>query len=255
MNHLDKLRRAKAHLGELDRLTDWYFDESGAFWIEPHSDPQHRWHSFVAHVEQQPGPDIGLAIGDCLHNLRASLDHAVWHLADAAVRGRKTEFPIFLNSGEFYETTEKGAPTYRSGLRKITGVPDAPRTLIEDAQPFDTPNHPLWVLQELENFDKHRVTHTTVGAIDEVNIEVPNLGQGIMAGDTKVGPVTDGAEVLVLAFSRPEDNPTVDMSVNFRWGVFADAEALGAPWEPHQLLAGIVSAVENVIDQLAPHFP
>lgn len=111
-------------------------------------------------------------MGEILHNLRAALDNAVWEM-------------ILLNGGVPNPSTsgfpiKRSAGTWRqSGLRMVSGLNEAAVALIESAQPLHltsvggTPTqHPLWVLQELSNIDKHRLLHTTTMATELKNFRV-----------------------------------------------------------------------------------
>jgi hypothetical protein len=259
MSHLDKLRQAKAHLAGLNKLTDWYLHKSNAFGIFPKPDPQRRWEEFVARLDREPGPDFGLLIGDCLHNLRVTLDHIVWHLVGGN-GDAKTAFPIFLHRNDFYAMTKakKPQPTETSGLRKLRGVPLVPRAIIEDLQPFNQPEperESLWILHQLENIDKHRVMHASLTALDHSNVHVNHIPKGAAVEVIPhLGAVSDGAVLLEVAFSRP-GTQDMGMRVDFDWGVFMDAEILGLPWEPNEILAGLTRAVENVVTKLSPYLP
>jgi hypothetical protein len=115
-------------------------------------------------VERQgPPDDWSLQLGDAIHNLRASLDHAVY----AATGGAGgTKFPIARSESEF---EKRGPPT-------IAKAPAAVRELIEKAQPFDTApddpeSAPLSFLAEPSNADRHREL-TTVAA----KVGLPGFG-------------------------------------------------------------------------------
>jgi hypothetical protein len=75
-------------------------------------------------VEKQAPPDHWpLLLGDAIHNLRASLEHAVYAASGGA---SGTAFPITRSESEFE----------KYGRPKIAKAPPAVRELIEKAQPF-----------------------------------------------------------------------------------------------------------------------
>jgi hypothetical protein len=104
--------------------------------------------------------DTLAAAGDIVNNLRSSLDHLVYQLADAFdpncdPRVLETiSFPIGEDLAE-----------YKSLKRRIVKVihPDAIK-LIDDLKPYKSGDNPLWLLNKLNNISKHRML-LTVGEI------------------------------------------------------------------------------------------
>jgi hypothetical protein len=116
----------------------------------------------------EPDPQISLLFGDAVHNMRSALDHLVYELVasnqdrPAGVPNHKTMFPICDTRTRFQ------TQAHRRG--RITGVPVDACAVIERAQPFhrreagqDHRVHPLWVLNQLDNIDKHRRLTLTAG--------------------------------------------------------------------------------------------
>ena len=118
-------------------------------------------------------PSIILTLlGDCLYNLRSSLDHLVHELAVKHIKRPLTDaesidtmFPIFKDPTGFKQ----------KGLGRIRYLAPRAQAFIQRLQPYHTNNptsHPLWLLNQLNNIDKHRrllVTFfTTVGAGTEM---------------------------------------------------------------------------------------
>lgn len=96
-----------------------------------------------------------LRVSEILHHFRAALDNAVWELSSAP--DRTTAFPLVSEPDYWSE----GNPP---GKRRVRSVPDLPRTVIKNAQPFhaaDPQRSALWVLGQLSDIDKHRLLHTT----------------------------------------------------------------------------------------------
>lgn len=97
-----------------------------------------------------------VAVGEIMHNLRATLDNLVWQLVLGADEepGQQHEFPIASDEGWY----EKRAPG------KLLHVPAAARTVIDQVQPYRRPPehlriHPLWVVHNLNRVDKHHLLH------------------------------------------------------------------------------------------------
>jgi hypothetical protein len=111
---------------------------------------------------QQPAPldQWGLLAGECVHNLRSSLDNLAFALArlqrDLPEKPGRIAFPIY---------TER-APFEQRGRTSVDQLPPAAAALIEQLQPFQrdasavlgTPHRDtLVLLQWLSNTDKHRI--------------------------------------------------------------------------------------------------
>jgi len=97
-----------------------------------------------------PDPELGLLIGDCLHNFRSALDHLAFaFLADPAARGTVL-FPLFNDPVRFVQ----------SGLRRLNGTTPEFTAAAVRAQPCFVANQhvstALASLECLENIDKHR---------------------------------------------------------------------------------------------------
>lgn len=101
-------------------------------------------------------PDIGVPLGDAVHNLRSSLDHLICQLATAAGNPAacdRTQFPIFAVD----------TPDNRKRIERwIRHVSPAAQAEIKALQPYqrrptDAFGDLLWLLSELDNIDKHRL--------------------------------------------------------------------------------------------------
>src|SRR6202043_2947882 len=65
----------------------------------------------------------GALVGDCVHNLRSTLDHIVWDLSGGTGNAPDdSEFPVFIDFLKFFQRDKKGEPARGSGLWKIRGV-------------------------------------------------------------------------------------------------------------------------------------
>jgi hypothetical protein len=112
-------------------------------------------------ILQSPPLELAIAIGEIAHNLRSCLDHIVWQLAlsQVATPFGKTEFPIFTADKLFS----------KNGLKSIQDLSPTQKAFIESLQPYhagqSAQEHPLWMLHELNNADKHRTLTVTNVAI------------------------------------------------------------------------------------------
>lgn len=96
-------------------------------------------------------PQFSAVLGDCLHNYRSALDHAVAALrkADGYLENRSSQWPV---------TSEKEKGSSHRAQKQLEGVAPAPRAVIERLQPYSDGDaaRPFCVLNDLDNTDKHR---------------------------------------------------------------------------------------------------
>lgn len=224
-----KLDRARLHFEDLKALVDEF---RGTADRRPYTTAWHEEHahkgeySISIHMDHPPD-EWSLVLADAASNLRAALDHLAYGLAvkDSTVAPRGTEFPIFVDEAEFNNSR-------RGGLYKIRGItnPEA-RAVIESAQPYQrrkqglaSEQHLLWVLQELNNIDKHRRPHLsfTAGKLFAATIKpIPGTGTEIVdqwtVGD---GRLVDDATVVRWTVRDPaEPYVEVDLQIGFSIGL------------------------------------
>lgn len=172
-----KVGRAQMHLEEFKRLSRGYAD-SRPYAIREEDNLNHEGFMqrsyFIDHVQAMP-TGLPLVMGDCVQNLRAALDHLAWQLVLAAgnTPTDRTAFPIFDS-----RFNEKGNPR---NLFIARGVGPKALAIIESSQPYhrgnDPERHPLSILHDLSNIDKHRTVLLVVGAYDSyVSVDIPYGG-------------------------------------------------------------------------------
>jgi hypothetical protein len=148
----NKIVRAGEHFQSLQSELQRYFQSHpGKIVRETGSDPN----QYIANVETiKPIPTrVQFIIGDCLQNLRSSLDYLVRELVLAANKQPSDHemFPICDKPKAFKDAIRRG---------QLTGVPEEAITEIERLQPYhlgqDWEKANLWVLNEFSNINKHR---------------------------------------------------------------------------------------------------
>jgi hypothetical protein len=164
-----KIYRAAQHIQSLKPELEQYFKSNpGKMVQQPHTVDNE---AVFAFVPQGPIPArFGLIIGDCLQNLRSSLDYLVWELVLAA-NAQPTEknmFPI-CSSAELFEDQIR--------RHRLDGVPQDAIAEIKSLQPYhlgqDLNKGILWVLDELTNINKHRrilLTNLMAGHAQRENV-------------------------------------------------------------------------------------
>lgn len=208
----------------------------------------------IEKVEEFPPPEWETAVGDIVHKLRSALDQLAYQLAtlnqadEAALRG--CEFPIFRDRDLFYSGGKGG------GVYKIRALADIDREVIESLQPFDFPEHALWVLQQLSNGDKHRLGIVSADSVGLPIMQGPHF-HGLRARlvrAKKLGGYEDGKVVATYAVEKTAPNPKVEVHFRPTIAVTID-EGIGRP-PSHigQVIPKLLSAVEKIVATFAIRF-
>jgi hypothetical protein len=174
---------------------------------------------------------VPVVVGEVLQNLRSALDHLIGDLerGNGMQRDSEFEFPIYWDGARY----KKESP------RRIKGVPAAAAAIIERNQPYHRrapsyKDHPLWILHDLNNADKHRVLVGT-----GTSITVDNLDIGIAPGVTR--------EVVLSVSPRYRANPQpeAETAINERWTLNATFTQFGQ--RAHQaIIPGLVELADAV---------
>jgi hypothetical protein len=117
------------------------------------------------HPLPQIDPELALVIGDCVFNLRASLDYlmSALRITTGRAESNKTQFPIYgLDSSLPWVNFEAEWETHGGVAKQLDGTPDEAKDFLKLLQPIygapmnDPDSHPLAHLQAINNTDKHR---------------------------------------------------------------------------------------------------
>src|SRR5579862_3780797 len=143
-----KTDRALELLKTLESLIERWKGER-FYRIRAFDDIPNRKHIKIIEFAALPN-EIPLTLGESLYDLRSALDQVAWQLSLLTAKrpSRKTQFPIQLKPNK--DTFE----------RQTHDIPSAAKDVIESLQPYhsaDPEHHPLWLLSELCNLDKHAV--------------------------------------------------------------------------------------------------
>jgi hypothetical protein len=174
-------------------------------------------------ARELPPPELSLTFADMISNLRATLDHIIWALAEES--GNATHdmlaFPCVLDRKD-----------WPSSLRsRLLNVPRQWIPLIEQAQPFTAPEprrHPMYVLHRLDIATKHRLLIPIEPSTFEweatyrVNRVIREDDRRIEKGAPAGGRLTDGVEMARVRFL----SKTADLHVT---GIRTVTQA-GAGW-------------------------
>ena len=252
-----KVERASHHASALKQTIErWLEDRPYSLSIE--DDAETGENACVIHVERVPPREWSVVAGEAVHNLRSALDHAVYALSAPQPDGKPldgTEFPIFVDKPKF-ESVKRGG-----GLYKARGLSVEALAVVESVQPFhhgkDPTSHPLWVLQELSNVDKHRLLYATGTVLGTGNFKLNPTG-GVRIKSFKIrdaGPVKDGAKIALWSGDLPpgsEGQVTVEGDIAYGVAFDEDGPAKGEPIQrSFDLLGPSVASILRMLGEAA----
>lgn len=211
-----KLIRAEEHL-QAFKTEIALFQETGPFRIEEdrETDPDAVLVTFRG--RNFPNARWSVVLGDFIHNLRSALDLLASELVSAAGNEPvhdvypKTHFPILTKR-----------PDAKNGLVGQANIPggirDESRSLLDSVQPYQRSKpalHPLAILQELSNKDKHQQLNVVLSFIPFVKSGVHGL-EGLVTP-----PTIHPQPILVDRTIRiPYEGPlTRDRKLRLEWEV------------------------------------
>lgn len=164
-------------------------------------------------LREDPDPQLGIMVGEFVHNLRSCLDHIAWQLAclsnSAKVCNKNRAsiyFPVCHSSGQF------------SKHPVLPFLPKDARTFMRGFQPYEGFSEPRdhWLagLNLLWNSDKHRVVHAVMTL---AHIGQTTFRPGFLSPENdspieveplldryRDGGVYDKAEIAYIRFERSE---------------------------------------------------
>lgn len=176
-----KLHRCHDYRAELTKAVQSFTGETGHGLEVRSNDVMTEW-QLVPRFASHPDTD-GWAIifGDYVHCLRSALDHLVYAFATASaapnppLRQRSVMMPLKTSPGE-----------YKRVLWRLEDLDDITCARIESLQPYDDrPTHKLlWMLEELDVRDKHRLISIVPLYPASMIIRL----EGLEPGTTMTGP-------------------------------------------------------------------
>jgi hypothetical protein len=205
-----------------------------------------------AAIKEQPPATLSVIVGDCVTNLRASLDYIAWELGTkrptrllSGSEKRGITFPIISAAADF---SNAKSVTHLSGL---CGVPAAAMDEIKKVQPYNAGYEVLGHLNILVNEDKHHALLWCVGNIQGMG-EI-EISQGNRRWSNRGGT---GIGVNLKAFGPgPCEEEPVKVKVEGEATIFVTFQNPLMPQLPADLLLGeIVKCITDVIKRIEPFF-
>ena len=246
-----KFRRAVEHRDTLDAEVN-RFRRRQPYSIAHEQHPE-GWHLFLLEVREEPPLELGVILGDWLHNLRSALDNLAWQLVllNGERPTKKTEFPIFANPRKF----ALGGPV---GMRGMNADHQA---FIERLQPYPRRRGPrhrhLETVYDLSKIDKHRtinsayafplaqdppttLTFRSAGLTAEAKLE--RFPLRVLKHGAEVARIQLHAEATYE--TQVDMNPELPIDIAFGDGVLRRGD-----------LTEVEAAIEAIIEEFAPEFP
>jgi hypothetical protein len=171
-SYILKIHRAQEHLDVLNQIAEWWF-QTHPYRVGENLDAKSGLKEIAVFADDQPPARLALVAGDVIQNLRSSLDHLVGEIARFASGGylmpkveQALQFPITTSKGKFRAERRRG---------RLGCVPPRVQAAIHRLQPYRSRDamerHPLFVLQELSNIDKHRRLPLLLSVISSISYD------------------------------------------------------------------------------------
>jgi hypothetical protein len=262
-NHELALTRALHHLQELERqATSW---GEGNSYLVIH-EFQRGSGDYVVWVEEivAPSPEVFSGIvGDCLHNLSSSLNFLAYDLSLAYTNplpdkaAEDVVFPIF---GDVNRKGQPGTGWQRfrdNGRQLIRAMSPSAQAEIEGLQPYNRGSafteDPLWRLNELARFNRHRFLHPAVAALSGASWTDPMHNvRAIGPGTIRVhgGFIEGRTKVMEIPIQPIDPSQEVYMHAEPYVGI---AFSKGTPAVPRESMVEILSEIYNhIVSEVLP---
>jgi hypothetical protein len=248
-----RIARAKEHLASL-RAQIEDFCRRNAHEVRHEIDSESSEKIVVYYAREEIPVGWSILIGEIAHNLRSSLDQAVYDLTirESGHPLDLTEFPIFADRERFKNTGRGG------GLYKIRGIPLRTRGAIETVQPFNVRQEGqesyAWLLHELSIIDKHRTIHLCRRKTTGMEMHAIRDISFVGTADLFCVPVGRLDDRAILARWKPanglDDDTYIETTIKFEIA-FDDATIptiAGHPVVP--ICEGIITGVERIMERI-----
>lgn len=196
---------------------------------------------FVVHLREPP-LELSTIVGDCLYNLRATLDCLVWRMVMPNPPNEpdsRNMFPICTSPENFSNQRKRG---------RLRGILEAGAAVIEKMQPYDSTSHPLALLDTLCNADKHRDLHFTTAVASALDISFSRDGEPYLRTVLENHEVRNGSILgnIGISLSKVQSIPQVE--VHGQAAAFVAFKDLSTKQGD---AVGVVDLLEEIRDHIA----
>jgi len=156
-----KLVRAEQHLEAILEMLDGF--RYGDCEIVPEEDPETKLGQLRVRLPRPPEMLVPI-IGDFLFNVRCALDYLIWQLvlANGETPTRSNSFSVTGSPAAFADEVRR---------KRLDGLSEKSRTLVESFQPYNSGNEPLQTLNRFHNVDKHRTPTLTAAVAHDARMD------------------------------------------------------------------------------------
>jgi hypothetical protein len=261
-----KLERAIEHLEPLERNCERFL-KSKPYAVTAEFEPEAGCYVLRFRARKSLPLSMSVRVGEIVHNLRSALDHVAWVLAASNTDDVGALWEPGTRERVMFPVAK--TPEAFQSHRLMPLISQAAKAALDPLQPYtrghpyQVARHPLSVLHDLWNIDKHRVVHAGIGAID---LSTTTWRRRAMlmedfeaAMETEPvegsGPLEDGAPIAYLRFPTlpsPPKTLQVEMGGQPTASVlFGAAEYAVSVAE----LEGLCAYVASVLTAVRPVFP
>jgi len=247
-----KLGRAEEHLNTIkSELLVWM--DSKPYSISRKCDPQGSRYSQILEIAKPaPYDRWSLIAGDCIHNLRSSLDSLVYAVA---IRESGSSPPPGYDKLQFPITSS--AENFAKQTYRLSSISNGARARIERAQPYNRPHQQLppllSLLSELDNLDKHRLLNVVMANVGEGKFSFALPGGKLipMKIGYHTGAVKSGTEVAYFIMDPPEQNVNYQHEATVVISMEHPAGPSGRTFgEIAYILAVLIAEVRRIVEQM-----
>lgn len=173
-----KLARAEKHLFDVLSALDGY--KSAEVVIAMEKDESLQMAVQRVHLAPNSSPEISAIAGDFFSNVRAVLDYVVWQLVlnnPPNEPGPSNQFPITDSPKAFADQVAR---------KRLRGVPENAKKIIEALQPYQDRGNPLGILNRLVNIDKHQTLNVVAVVAENTQVVSQSGNFALMLGDEEL---------------------------------------------------------------------
>ncbi|MGB3803675.1 MAG: hypothetical protein WA935_06570 [Sphingopyxis granuli] len=243
-----KVERAEYHINDLNRRIQAYLGQK-PFRLMTRGEPKaDRQVHFIKQVIPFP-TEFGLIIGDAVHNLRSSLDLAVFGMiGDKALRPESVQFP-FAKREDTLVSTMKNRETELAGEKVVAEI--------KALKPYPGGNEWLSGLHLLDIADKHKLIIPSASMAAMSSIEFAKMLPGLTGYDTvnvlmhlrtTFNHTTKGTREARLANRRNIRVGEYERDVQPAFQIVLD---VGQPFSTYEITAALVEVVRTVKSALS----
>jgi len=240
-----KLHRARAHVHTVDREVAAYLGTQPVQVEDRQERDGNRRHiQWVATSAHEPPPELGVIVGEWAHNVRGALDYTVYELVRRETGEddpRWTQFPIVVEEPRYADQERQ----------RLRGAPDWALPVFRGLQPFndgeDAPWHPLAILGDISNRDKHRLVHTAAMQIAGSQARVSGTSMMAIHRLAQNPGTVDGERVILDAVLDTDGD---DFQIELNVQVSVALEQYEIPIVP--LLEGITYEADSIVEWFSP---